>query len=154
MVALKPFDVAKEMERVTRPDCVGQLNSRQPHAGRADIEGQLCLLAATAQRLCRPDETGRYSGRYLVRRDTIVFDFPGPPAQAELEAFFANEIQSSQDDRTIIEATFLGVSVAGFCRDKPALVSCRRFRRQDASDDDPGIARGNQTDELPAGDDA
>ena len=39
----------------------------------------------------------------------------------------------------------------GFCRNKPALVTCRRFRRQDEDDDDPGTAQGDQADALPAG---
>ena len=62
MFAPKPFDVAKEIVRVTRPgrpDRHGELDSQRPDAGRPDPEDQLRLLAAAAGRVHQPDDVGR-----------------------------------------------------------------------------------------------
>ena len=66
MFAPKPFDVAKEMVRVTqarRPDRDGQLDSQRPDARRADPEDQLRLLAAAARGLRQPDDVGHREPR-------------------------------------------------------------------------------------------
>ena len=61
MFAPKPFDVAKEMVRVTRPGgriVMGNWIPERSDARRADSEDQLRLLAATARGLCQPDDVG------------------------------------------------------------------------------------------------
>ena len=61
MFAPKPFDVAKEMVRVTRPGgriVMGNWIPERPDAGRADPEDQLRLHAAAAGRLRQPDDVG------------------------------------------------------------------------------------------------
>ena len=67
MFAPKPFDVAKEMVRVTRPGRShrhGQLDPQRSDAGRADPEDQLGLHAAAARGLRQPDDLGRGGQRY------------------------------------------------------------------------------------------
>ena len=61
MFAPKPFDVAKEMVRVTRPGgriIMGNWIPNDPDAGGADFEDQFRLHAATAGRLRQPDDLG------------------------------------------------------------------------------------------------
>ncbi len=61
MFAPKPFDVAKEMVRVTparRPDRDGELDSERSDTRGADSENQLRLLAATARGLHQPHDVG------------------------------------------------------------------------------------------------
>ena len=62
MFAPKPFDVAKEMVRVTRPGgriVMGNWIPERPDAGGADPEDQLLLLAAAAGRVHQPHDVGR-----------------------------------------------------------------------------------------------
>jgi ubiquinone/menaquinone biosynthesis C-methylase UbiE len=60
MFAPKPFDVAKEIVRVTprRPDRHGELDPQRPDARRPDPEDQHHLLAATSGRVRKPDDLG------------------------------------------------------------------------------------------------
>jgi ubiquinone/menaquinone biosynthesis C-methylase UbiE len=60
MFAPKPFDVAKEMARVTRPgtDRDGKLDPKRSDIGGSNLENQLGVLAAAAGRLCQPDDLG------------------------------------------------------------------------------------------------
>ena len=61
MFAPKPFDVAKEMVRVTRPGgriVMGNWIPERSDARRADPEDQLRLLAAAARGLCQPHDVG------------------------------------------------------------------------------------------------
>jgi hypothetical protein len=98
MFAPKPFDVAKEMVRVTRPGgrvVMGNWISQRSDTGRPDSEDQLLVLAATARRLHQPDDVGDREPRHrtLCRRgnsrqrrisfvkDTFTFNFSGPPAE-------------------------------------------------------------------------
>ena len=62
MFAPKPFDVAREMVRVTRPGgriVMGNWIPERSDAGGADPEDQRRLYAAAAGRLCQPDDLGR-----------------------------------------------------------------------------------------------
>ena len=102
MFAPRPFDVAKEMVRVTRPGgriVMGNWIPERSDAGRADPEDQLGLHAAAARRLCQPDDVGRREqcDRALRRgrssaeqrspspRDTYTFNCPGTPADSSAE---------------------------------------------------------------------
>ena len=61
MFAPKPFDVAKEMVRVTRPGgriVMGNWIPERSDARGADSEDQLRLLAAAARGLRQPDDVG------------------------------------------------------------------------------------------------
>jgi ubiquinone/menaquinone biosynthesis C-methylase UbiE len=60
MFAPKPFDVAKEMARVTRPGrrIVGKLDPKRSDIGGSNLENQLGVLAAAAGRLSQPDDLG------------------------------------------------------------------------------------------------
>ena len=60
MFAPKPFDVAKEMARVTRQGARhhGNLDSCRPNVGGADSENQLRVLPSAAGRLHQPDDLG------------------------------------------------------------------------------------------------
>ena len=61
MFAPRPFDVAKEMTRVTRPGgriVMGELDSERPDAGRANPEDQLRLFATAARGLRQPHDLG------------------------------------------------------------------------------------------------
>jgi methyltransferase family protein len=97
MFCPKPFEVAREMVRVTRLGGGrrdGQLDPQRSDAGRADPEDQLGLLAAAAGQVHRPDDLGhrRQPGRaftaaavakerIVCERDTYVFNFAAPPAE-------------------------------------------------------------------------
>ena len=66
MFAPKPFDVAKEMVRVTRPGgriVMGNWIPERPDAGGTDLEDQLRLLAAATGGLHQPDDVGRRKQR-------------------------------------------------------------------------------------------
>ena len=61
MFAPKPFDVAKEMVRLTRPggrNRHGELDSQRSNIGRANLANQLCIFAATAGRLRQSHDVG------------------------------------------------------------------------------------------------
>ena len=61
MFAPKPFDVAKEMVRVTRPGgriVMGNWIPERSDVRRPDSEDQLRLLAAAAGRVRQPDDVG------------------------------------------------------------------------------------------------
>ena len=97
MFAPKPFEVAKEMVRVTRPGgriIMGNSIPNDPTLGGADPEGERRLHAIAAGRLHQPDEAGcrerrnravrgrwRPEGEYIVQRDTFTFKMPKPPSE-------------------------------------------------------------------------
>ena len=98
MFAPKPFDVAKEMVRVTRPGgriVMGNWIPERSDAGRADPEDQLRLLAAAAGRLRQPHDLGRRGqrdraihgrgrarGEDLLRPGHLHVQLPGPAIRA------------------------------------------------------------------------
>ena len=66
MFAPKPFDVAKEMVRVTRPGgriVMGNWIPERPDASGADSQDQLELHAATARRVRQPNDVGHREPR-------------------------------------------------------------------------------------------
>ena len=76
MFAPKPFDVAKEMVRVTRPGgriVMGNWIPNDPTLGRPDPEDQLGLFAAAARRLHQPDDLGRGEQRDRAIRRPRAF---------------------------------------------------------------------------------
>src|ERR1041385_2835549 len=67
MFAPKPFDVAREMVRVTKPGgriIMGKLDPQRSDAGRANSEDQFRLHAAAARRLYQSDDVGRREPRH------------------------------------------------------------------------------------------
>ena len=157
MFAPKPFDVAKEMVRVTRPG--GRVVMSNWIPGDPTLVAQILKISSAysppppegfvspmtwgveSQVRERFVAAGVAADDISFARDTFVLDFAGPPSQfldtyrhyygpmmnafeaaeknnrtaelqAELEALFASQNRSGQDDRTIIDATFLRVSVA------------------------------------------
>ena len=61
MFAPKPFEVAKEMVRVTRPGgriVMGNWIPERSDSRRADPEDQLGVLAAAARRIRQSDDVG------------------------------------------------------------------------------------------------
>jgi hypothetical protein len=69
MFAPKPFEVAKEMVRVTKPGGASSwaTDSGRPDPGGADPEGQLGVFAAAARRVHQPDDLGRGEQRARAR---------------------------------------------------------------------------------------
>ena len=105
MFAPRPFDVAKELVRVTarRADRHGQLDPRRPDARRADPEDQLGVLTAAAGRIRQPDDLGcrERRGRAVTaagvpkdgisfQRDTCDVQLPGTPSEylAEFREYY------------------------------------------------------------------
>jgi hypothetical protein len=96
MFAPRPFDVAKEMVRVTKPGgrfVMGNWIPNDPDARCANPEDQLRLFAASTGRVCQSDDVGRREprrgavrqGGYSARedsfvRDTYTFESPGTPS--------------------------------------------------------------------------
>ena len=79
MFAPKPFDVAKEMVRVTRPrrsDHHGKLDPERSDPGRTNSESQFVLCAAAAGRLRQPHDVG-----HRERSDRAVYDRGGSKRQ-------------------------------------------------------------------------
>ena len=102
--AASPFDVAKEMVRVTRPGgriVMGNWIPGDPTLVAQILQDQLGLLAAAARGLRQPDDLGRRGARdRAVRaapacaekqvsfaRDTYTFNYPGTPSE------FARRVQ-------------------------------------------------------------
>ena len=95
MFAPKPFDVAKEMVRVTRPGgriVMGNWIPERSDAGGANPEDQRDLYAAAAGRFHKPGDVGRREqcdrafcaagipkDNISFARDTYTFIFPGAP---------------------------------------------------------------------------
>ena len=66
MFAPRPFDVAKEMVRVTRPGgriVMGNWIPGRPDTGRADSEDQRVVLTSASRRLRQPGDLGNREGR-------------------------------------------------------------------------------------------
>ena len=71
MFAPKPFDVAREMVRVTKPGgriVMGKLDSERPDFRGAVAEDQLGVCASTSGRLRQPHELGRGSAHHRALR--------------------------------------------------------------------------------------
>ena len=97
MFAPRPFDVAKEMVRVTRPGRThrhGQLDPRGPDAGRPAPQDLRLLLTASAGGLHQPGDLGSggerdravRAGRHPRRQDQLLardlrLRIPGPPTE-------------------------------------------------------------------------
>ncbi len=76
MFAPKPFDVAKEMVRVTKPGGRSSWATGFPgrsDPGGADSEDQLGLYAAAARRFCQSDDLGRREQRARALRGAPAF---------------------------------------------------------------------------------
>jgi SAM-dependent methyltransferase len=157
MFAPKPFEVAKEMVRVTRPG--GRIVMGNWIPGDPTLVAQVLKISSgytppPPEGFISPMTWGveshvreRFAAAGVApeavtcARDTFVFDFDGPPAQfvaefrdyygptmsafeaaaksgradalqAELEALFTSQNKSGRDDRTVVNATFLRVTVA------------------------------------------
>ena len=156
MFAPKPFEVAKEMVRVTKPG--GKIVMGNWIPGDPTLVAQVLKISSSytpppPEGFVSPMTWGIESNvreRFVAAgaaaediaftRDTFVFEFPGPSAQfldtfrryygptmnafeaaektghasdlqGELEALFENQNRSDKEDRTIIGATFLRVTV-------------------------------------------
>ena len=71
MFAPKPFDVAREMARVTKPGgriVMGKLDSERPDFRGAVAEDQLGVCASTSGRLRQPHDLGRGSAHHRALR--------------------------------------------------------------------------------------
>ena len=156
MFAPKPFEVAKEMVRVTKPG--GKIVMGNWIPGDPTLVAQILKISSAyspppPEGFVSPMTWGVDSNvreRFVAAgvaaddvafaRGTFMFEFAGPPAQfldifrryygptmnafeaaekngragelqSELEALFASQNRSGQDDRTSIGATFLQVTV-------------------------------------------
>jgi SAM-dependent methyltransferase len=157
MFAPKPFDVAKEMVRVTKPGgrivmgnwipndptLVAQILKISSAYSPPPPEGFVSPMTwgVESHVLERFGAAGVPKDAITCVKDTFTFDFAGTPAafvaefrdyygptmnafdaaaksgrtdalQAELEALFKSQNKSGRDDRTMIDATLLRVTVA------------------------------------------
>ncbi|MEO8523601.1 MAG: methyltransferase domain-containing protein [Caldimonas sp.] len=157
MFAPKPFEVAKEMVRVTRPG--GRIVMGNWIPGDPTLVAQILKVSSAyspppPEGFVSPMTWGiesnvveRFAAAGVPKesvsctRDTFVFDFAGSPAQfvdefrkyygptmnafdaaeksgradalqAELEALFKSQNRSGSESRTLVDATFLRVTVA------------------------------------------